>query len=89
MRAETPVKQSSDKNSSPRSAHQKLREAPDAVAKASAIHGEGFSDEICGELVRVDSSPTYGMPRAPQGWLRNCGRDTAFSACMVDMCGCL
>jgi hypothetical protein len=54
MRMETLLKLSGSENDSPRSAQQKLRHALDAVAEASAAHGEGFSYEVRGDLVHVE-----------------------------------
>lgn len=54
MRMETLLKLAGSENDSPRSAQQKLRQALDAVAEASAAHGEGFSYEIRGDLVHVE-----------------------------------
>ena len=54
MRMETLLKLAGSENDSPRSAQQKLRKALDAVAEASAAHGEGFSYEIRGDLVHVE-----------------------------------
>lgn len=54
MRMETLLKLAGSENDSPSSAQQKLRQALDAVAEASAAHGEGFSYEIRGDLVHVE-----------------------------------
>ena len=54
MKAETLLKLSGGENADPHSGKQKLRKALDAVAEASAAHGEGFSYEIRGDLVHVE-----------------------------------
>jgi hypothetical protein len=54
MRMETLLKLAGSEDANPRSAHQTLRQALDAVAEASAAHGEGFSYEIRGDLVYVE-----------------------------------
>lgn len=54
MKAETLLKLSGGENTDPHSGKQKLRKALDAVAEASAAHGEGFSYEIRGDLVHVE-----------------------------------
>ena len=54
MKAETLLKLSGGENADPHSGKQKLRRALDAVAEASAAHGEGFSYEIRGDLVHVE-----------------------------------
>lgn len=54
LRMETLLKLSGGENENPRSAQQKLRKALDAVAEASAAHGEGFSYEIRGDLVHIE-----------------------------------
>lgn len=50
----TLLKLSGSENEDPSSGRQKLRKALDAVTEASAAHGEGFSYEICGDLVHVE-----------------------------------
>jgi hypothetical protein len=77
MRMETLLKLSGSENDSPRSAQQKLRHALDAVAQASAAHGEGFSYEIRGDLVHVEKkaqgaqrrhlAKRAAKPRKPRG----------------------
>ena len=77
LRMETLLKLSGGENENPRSAQQKLRKALDAVAEASAAHGEGFSYEIRGDLVHVEkraSGPQRrhlakkaSKPRKPRG----------------------
>jgi hypothetical protein len=54
MRMETLLKLAGSENDSPRSAQQKLRQALDAVAEASAARAEGFRYEIRGDLVHVE-----------------------------------
>lgn len=54
LRMETLLKLSGGENENPRSAQQKLRKALDAVAEASATHGEGFSYDIRGDLVHIE-----------------------------------
>lgn len=54
LKAETLLNLSGGENADPYSGKQKLRKALDAVAVASAAHGEGFSYEIFGDLVHVD-----------------------------------
>ncbi len=54
MKVETLLNLSGGENAEPRSGRQKLRKALDAVAEASAAHGEGFSYEIRGDLVYVE-----------------------------------
>lgn len=63
MRMETLLKLAGSENDSPRSAQQKLRQALDAVAEASAAHGEGFSYEIRGDLVYVEKRPSVTQRR--------------------------
>lgn len=63
MRMETLLKLAGSENDSPRSAQQKLRKALDAVAEASAAHGEGFSYEIRGDLVHVEKRPSVTQRR--------------------------
>lgn len=77
MRMETLLKLAGSENDNPRSAQQKLRHALDAVAEASATHGDGFSYEIRGDLVHVEKRPSVtqrrhlarkaGKPRKPRG----------------------
>jgi exonuclease V gamma subunit len=59
-----------------RSYRQTLRKALDAVAEASAAHGEGFSYEIRGDLVHVEKkarpqrrhlAKKASKPRKPRG----------------------
>lgn len=54
LRMETLLKLAGSEDANPRSAQQTLRKALDAVAEASAAHGEGFSYEIRGDLVHVE-----------------------------------
>lgn len=54
MKVETLLKLSGSENDNPSSSRQTLRKALDAVADASAAHGEGFSSEIRGDLVSVE-----------------------------------
>jgi hypothetical protein len=54
VRMETLLKLSGSENDNPRSAHQKLRKALDAVAEASEANGEGFSFKVQGGLVHVE-----------------------------------
>ena len=54
MRMETLLKLAGSEDANPRSAQQTLRKALEAVAEASAAHGEGFSYEIRGDLVHVE-----------------------------------
>lgn len=63
MRMETLLKLAGSENDSPRSAQQKLRQALDAVAEASAAHGEGFSYEIRGDMVHVEKRPSVTQRR--------------------------
>lgn len=63
MRMETLLKLAGSENDSPRSAQQKLRQALDAVAEASAAHGEGFGYEIRGDLVYVEKRPSVTQRR--------------------------
>ena len=63
MKAETLLKLAGGENANPRSAQQKLRQALDAVAEASAAHGEGFSYEIRGDLVHVEKRPSVTQRR--------------------------
>lgn len=58
MRMDTLLELSGSENASPTSARQKLRKALDAVAEASEAHGEGFSYEVCGDLVHVEKRPS-------------------------------
>jgi hypothetical protein len=53
LKVETLLKLYGSEDASPSSGRQKLRKALDAVAEASAMHGEGFSYEIRGNLVHV------------------------------------
>lgn len=50
----TLLKLSGSENEDPSSGRQKLRKALDAVAEASAAHGEGFGYDIRGDLVHVE-----------------------------------
>lgn len=54
LRMETLLKLAGSEDANPRSAQQTLRKALDAVADASAAHGEGFSYNIRGDLVHVE-----------------------------------
>lgn len=57
MKVETLLTLSGSENADPYSSKQKLRKALDAVADASAAHGEGFSYDIRGDLVYVEKKP--------------------------------
>lgn len=56
---------------------QTLRRALDALTEASEVHGEGFSYEVCGDLVHVEKRPSgpqrrhlakkAAKPRKPRG----------------------
>lgn len=63
VRAETLLHLSGSENVEPRSSRQKLRKALDAVAEASAAHGEVFSYQICGDLVRVEKRASGSQRR--------------------------
>jgi hypothetical protein len=77
MKVETLLNLSGGENADPYSGKQKLRKALDAVAEASAAHGEGFGYEIRGDLVHVEkraSGPQRrhlakkaSKPRKPRG----------------------
>lgn len=77
MKAETLLKLSGGENADPHSGKQKLRKALDAVAEASAAHGEGFSYEIRGDLVHIEKkaqgaqrrhlAKKAAKPRKPRG----------------------
>lgn len=77
MKVETLLNLSGGENADPYSGKQKLRKALDAVAEASASHGEGFSYDIRGDLVHVEkraSGPQRrhlaklaSKPRKPRG----------------------
>ena len=77
MKAETLLKLSGGENADPHSGKQKLRKALDAVAEASAAHGEGFSYEIRGDLVHIEKqakgtqrrhlAKKASKPRKPRG----------------------
>ena len=77
MKVETLLNLSGGENADPYSGKQKLRKALDAVAEASATHGEGFSYDIRGDLVHVEkraSGPQRrhlaklaSKPRKPRG----------------------
>lgn len=54
FKVETLLKLCGSEDASLTSGRQKLRKALDAVAEASAVHGEGFSYEIRGDLVYVE-----------------------------------
>jgi hypothetical protein len=54
MKVETLLNLSGGENADPYSGRQKLRKALDAVAEASAAHGDGFSYEIRGDLVHIE-----------------------------------
>ena len=54
IRMETLLKLAGSEDANPRSAQQTLRKALDAVAGASAAHGEGFSYTVRGDLVHVE-----------------------------------
>ena len=57
FKVETLLSLSGSENADPYSSKQKLRKALDAVADASAAHGEGFSYDIRGDLVYVEKKP--------------------------------
>ncbi len=77
MRMETLLKLAGSEDANPRSAQQTLRKALDAVAEASAAHGEGFSYEIRGDLAHVEKkakgaqrrhlAKKAAKPRKPRG----------------------
>lgn len=77
FKVETLLKLCGSEDASATSGKQKLRKALDAVAEASAAHGEGFSYEIRGDLVHVEkraSGPQRrhlakkaSKPRKPRG----------------------
>lgn len=77
LRMETLLKLAGSEDANPRSAQQTLRKALDAVAEASAAHGEGFSYEIRGDLVHVEKkakgaqrrhlAKKAAKPRKPRG----------------------
>ena len=77
MKVETLLNLSGGENADPYSGKQKLRKALDAVAEASAAHGEGFGYDIRGDLVHVEkraSGPQRrhlakkaSKPRKPRG----------------------
>lgn len=54
FKADTLLKLAGSENDNPSSGRQKLRKALDAVAEASAAHGEGFGYDIRGDLVYVE-----------------------------------
>ena len=54
FKVETLLKLCGSEDASSTSGRQKLRKALDAVAEASAAHGEGFSYDIRGDLVHVE-----------------------------------
>ena len=77
MKVDTLLSLSGGENADPYSGKQKLRKALDAVAVASASHGEGFRYDIRGDLVHVEkraSGPQRrhlaklaSKPRKPRG----------------------
>ena len=77
FKVETLLKLCGSEDASSTSGRQKLRKALDAVAEASAAHGEGFSYDIRGDLVHVEkraSGPQRrhlaklaSKPRKPRG----------------------
>jgi hypothetical protein len=73
MRMETLLKLAGSEDANPRSAHQTLRQALDAVAEASAAHGEGFIPNIRDGLVHVEKQAKgaqrrhLAKPRKPRG----------------------
>jgi len=77
LRMETLLKLAGSEDANPRSAQQTLRKALDAVAEASAAHGEGFSYEIRGDIVHVEKkargaqrrhlAKKAAKPRKPRG----------------------
>ena len=77
FKVETLLKLCGSEDASATSGRQKLRKALDAVAEASAAHGEGFSYEIRGDLVHVEKqakgaqrrhlAKLASKPRKPRG----------------------
>ena len=77
FKVETLLKLCGSEDASATSGRQKLRKALDAVAEASAAHGEGFSYEIRGDLVHVEKqakgaqrrhlAKKAAKPRKPRG----------------------
>ena len=77
FKVETLLKLAGSENDNPSSGRQKLRKALDAVAEASAAHGEGFSYEIRGDLVHIEKkaqgaqrrhlAKKAAKPRKPRG----------------------
>jgi hypothetical protein len=78
MRMETLLKLAGSEDANPRSAQQTLRKALDAVAEASAAHGEPFKYEIRGDTVYLErrgsgaqrrhlAKMTTRRPRKPRG----------------------
>ena len=77
FKVETLLKLCGSEDASATSGRQKLRKALDAVAEASAAHGEGFSYDIRGDLVHVEKkaqgaqrrhlAKKAAMPRKPRG----------------------
>lgn len=53
LKAATLLKLSGSENAEPRSSHQKLRKALEAVSEACTVHGQKFSYEVKGDLVHV------------------------------------
>jgi TrfA protein len=58
VRIDTLLKLSGSDNEEPRSSHQKLRKALDAVSEASAAHGERFSYNVQEDIVHVEKKPS-------------------------------
>jgi hypothetical protein len=77
FKVETLLKLCGSEDASSTSGRQKLRKALDAVAEASAAHGEGFSYDIRGDLVHVEKkaqgaqrrhlAKKVAKPRKPRG----------------------
>jgi hypothetical protein len=57
------LKLSGSENSKPRSSHQKLREALDALTDVSNAHNQPFSYKINGDLVYVEKEPSRAQRR--------------------------
>ena len=63
LKVETLLKLCGSEDVSATSGRQKLRKALDAVAEASAAHGEGFSYEVLDDMVHVEKRPTGAQRR--------------------------
>jgi len=77
MRVETLLKLSGSEDANPRSAQQTLRKALDAVAEASAAHGQRFAHQVVGDLVHVEKRASESQRRhlAKRGRLLRRPRD--------------